>query len=270
MEGIHVMDEYLKKVRDDWDWDADHWYLRYRTDEVIDRLAADPASAFHPAVLAMIRERVGDLRGKDVLVPSGGDNHAVYALHLMGARVTSADLSPRQIELSEAIAKKRGWDIRFAVSNTMELEGIADAAYDFVYTSNGVHVWINDLAAMYRSVERVLRSGGGYVMYNVHPFQRPFDDDMDKLLRGIVQVRKPYGVSREHFHWRVQDLLNAMADAGLRIRQLRELNGVDGSFWFRQEDDEQPDPETMDKSRDWRVNPLAALPEWLAVYATKE
>jgi len=58
----------------------------------------------------------------------------------------------------------------------MTLEGIADSEYDLVYTSNGVHVWINDLKVMYQSFYRVLREAGYYIYFETHPFIRPFDD----------------------------------------------------------------------------------------------
>lgn len=70
----------------------------------------------------------------------------------------------------------------------MKLAKLEAEAYDFVYTSNGVHVWINDLAGMYRSIHRVMKSGAMYIMYELHPFHRPFDGkNLDQLT-----VVKPY------------------------------------------------------------------------------
>src|SRR5690606_36066970 len=108
-----------------------------------------PESAFHKTTFAMIRKAFPSLEGKRICVPSSGDNHAVFAFHLMGAKVTSCDISQRQLDNSAAIAREHGWDIEFICDNTMELGKVRNGEYDFVYTSNGVHVWISDLAAMY-------------------------------------------------------------------------------------------------------------------------
>ena len=58
---------------------------------------ANPAWAFPRPVYDMISEKFPNLQGKRVLVPSSGGNEAVYGFHLLGAKVTSADISERQI-----------------------------------------------------------------------------------------------------------------------------------------------------------------------------
>ncbi|WP_028551508.1 class I SAM-dependent methyltransferase [Paenibacillus sp. UNC451MF] len=120
----------------------------YRTEEAIAKIITRPESAFHPTTYLMIQEAFPDLHGKRICVPSSGDNHAVFAFHLMGAKVTSCDISERQLENSANIAHKHGWDIEFICDDTMKLDKIDSGKYDFVYTSNGVHVWINNLNAI--------------------------------------------------------------------------------------------------------------------------
>jgi len=66
------------------------------------------------------------------------DNHAVFAFHL-GAKVTSCDISEKQIENAFDIANKHGWDIEFICDDTTKLTKVNSNEYDFVYTSNGVH-----------------------------------------------------------------------------------------------------------------------------------
>lgn len=120
-----------------------------------------------------------------MLVPFSGDNATVFAFRLLGAAVTSADISERQLENAGRIAADHGWDIRFVCDDSMSLTKIEDSAYDLVYTSNGVHVWIPDLLSMYRSFHRVLKKDGQHIMYEVHPVIRPFgDDEVPKLIIG--------------------------------------------------------------------------------------
>jgi ubiquinone/menaquinone biosynthesis C-methylase UbiE len=168
----------------------------------------------------MLSKIIPDYKGKKIFVPSSGDNHAVFAFALLGATVTSSDISPRQIENAEAIAKKYNWDIRFICDDTVNLSSIEDNMYDLVFTSNGVHVWIDDLMKMYKNINRVLKNNGKYLMYEIHPFDRPFSYD-DVSNNTSLKIVKPYDDIGPHdlnYHWRVQDFLNAIINSGLNIR----------------------------------------------------
>lgn len=65
-----------------------------------------------------------DLKSKKILLPSSGDNHAAFAFALLGAKVTSADISERQLENATVIAEKLNLHIDFVCDNTMELSHI--------------------------------------------------------------------------------------------------------------------------------------------------
>src|SRR4051812_49027698 len=104
------MDNIIKESWDDW---SGTWYKKYRTDEVILKIIKNPESVFHPTVYSMIKKAFPSLKGKRICVPSSGDNHAVFAFHLMGAQVTSTDISEKQLENGSIIAQKHGWDIEF-------------------------------------------------------------------------------------------------------------------------------------------------------------
>nr|WP_245585934.1 class I SAM-dependent methyltransferase [Paenibacillus pinihumi] len=97
----------------------------------------------------------------------------------------------------------------------MQLGQIQSDAYDLVYTSNGVHVWINDLNAMYQNISRVLKTGGRYIMFDIHPFMRPLSSNTEQLI-----AVKPYDATGPFgepptYKWRIQDLTNALALSGL-------------------------------------------------------
>ncbi|MDF2725785.1 MAG: Methyltransferase type 11 [Paenibacillus sp.] len=258
------------QVKDAWNKWSDTDFAKYRSDERIAKLSARPESAFHPTTLSMIHNVFPTLHGKRICVPSSGDNHAVFAFHLMGADVTSVDLSERQLEHAAAIARKHGWDISFVCDDTMGLKYIQSDEYDFVYTSNGVHVWIDDLTAMYRNIERILKSSGAYMMFEVHPFTRPFADDTKKLT-----IKKPYDAigpfgAVPTYAWRMQDMLNAIVLSGLRIKQVEEMYAEYNTYWYEVSGDRESMPkEEIDRLYQWEHNPLAALPQWLSIYASK-
>jgi SAM-dependent methyltransferase len=265
------MTKAKQEIIDMWNKTSDSdWYNSYRTDEAINAIRQNPSSAFPPTTFSMLKEFLGDFKDKKVLVPSSGDNHAVFAFCLLGAQVTSADISERQIENAQAIADKQNWHIRFLVDDTMTLEAVDDV-YDLVYTSNGVFVWIDDLPSMFTNVRRVLKDGGLYLFYDIHPFTRPFSDSDPAELTKLM-IKKPYsqtdvGINN---HWRIQDLLNALITSGLSIEHIEEMYPEFGTYWFESSGGRNglSDVE-LKKLYDWKSNPLAALPAWLSVCSRK-
>lgn len=260
----------VKKIWDEW---SETWYPQYRTDQVIAKIINNPESAFHKTTYGMLRKVLPDLQGKRICVPSSGDNHAVFAFHLMGASVTSVDISERQLEHSAVIANKHGWDIEFICDDTMELSQIKSREYDLVYTSNGVHVWIHDLESMYQNIYRILRDNGAYLMYEIHPFNRLFGKDTDK-----ITVVKPYHATGPvimenvpRYAWRMQDIMNAIIKSGLCINHLEEMYAEDGSFWIDDSVEREAilSNDELNQFCDWKLNPSAALPQWLSIEARK-
>lgn len=259
-------------IKDKWNGWSNTWYQKKRTDEVITKIITSPESAFHRMTYSMIQETVPDFNGKRVLVPSSGDNHAVFAFHLMGAKVTSCDISEKQLENAYVIANNHGWDIEFICDDTMKLTKVNSNEYDFVYTSNGVHVWINDLASMYNNIERVLKRNGKYMMFDIHPFMRPFGIKAGE----IITIEKPYDVTGPFgevptFKWRMQDIMNAIVFSNLDIRRIEEMYAEDGSFWVDDSSDEGKlmSEQELENYCDWHKNPLAAIPQWLSIEAIK-
>ncbi len=266
------MKKTKQEIIDMWDKTSDSaWYNSYRTEEAINAIIQNPASAFHPTTFSMIKGFLGDFKGKRILIPSSGDNHAAFAFYLLGAQVTSTDISQRQIENAKDIADKQKWHIEFSVDNTMTLETVGDGVFNFVYTSNGVFVWIDDLSSMFKNIFRVLISGGGYIFYDIHPFTRPFADG-DPAEESIIHVHKPYdhtdlGINK---HWRIQDLLNSIIISGLTIEHVEEMYPEFGTYWFESSGGRKGlSDEELKKLYDWKTNPLAALPAWLSVCAKK-
>lgn len=209
-------------------------------------------------------------------MPSSGDNHAVFAFAMLGAQVTSCDIAENQLLNAERIARKYGWadSIEFRCEDTMKLSGIADSAYDFVYTSNGVHVWIDDLPGMYRNIHRILKSGGLYIMYEIHPLQRPFNDDLS--IKKPYDATGPFDSSEEvNYHWRIMDIMNAILDAGLSVNHVEEMfaeRDYEWPFWISCVDilhGVTATRDEVDRMHDWHNNAMAALPNWLCVAAKK-
>ena len=260
------MEDWEKEVKEHWNQVSDSdWYKSLRTDEKLNVLKNDPRTAFHPEMIALLEKHINGFAGKNILLPSSGDNHAAFAFALMGAQVTSLDISERQLENARAISDKWGLDIEYICDNTMFLSMIKDASFDLVYTSNGTLTWIGDLNEMYRNISRVLKTGGYSALFDLHPFNRPFTGEAWKA----PVVKKSYYDVFPDLHWRVQDIINSNIQAGLNIKEMAELPATDASFWYTYDELKTISQENIRNINDWKFNPMAAIPAWIAVIAQK-
>lgn len=260
------MEKWEIEVKEHWNKISDsEWYQSLRTDDRLSELYNNPETAFHPEMLSLMKKYIGNFTGKRILLPSSGDNHAAFAFALMGAKVTSADISERQLENAKSISDSWGLNIEYVCDNTMYLSKIDAAAYDLVYTSNGTLTWIGDLNEMYRNISRVLRDGGYSAMYDMHPFTRPFTMEAWKE----PTVRKSYHDVFPDLHWKVQDIINSNVSAGLNIIEMAEMSALDASFWYTYDELKSLKSEEHATINDWKCNPMAAIPAWIGIVSQK-
>jgi len=260
-----------KTIKERFDDRSDIYYSDIQTG--LEIITKNAGNAFPAVVWDMIRQSFPDLRGKKVIVASSGDNIAAFAFHLMGAKVTSCDLSDSQLNNAKKIADTNGWDIEFIQQDSMKLDKITDDTYDLLYTSNGVHVWIHDLLGMYRNFHRVLKMGGRYIMGEIHPFNRPFHRNFDATKLAVC---KPYSDIGPHpdegvftYDWRIQDFINNISDAGFRITRMEEFTPGTECWDTGFYDNANEAIADNHRKYDWRINEWAALPGWFGLSAVK-
>jgi SAM-dependent methyltransferase len=256
--------------RDYWDAQAENWRRLRDQDQLWRECPSRPGLAFEGGALERI-QALGDLRGRPAAVVGSGDNYTAFALAGMGARVTSIDISAHQLQVAAERAALLGLEITFVQADAADLRKIPSASFDLVCSTNGFFVWIADPGAVFAEISRVLRPGGVYVSYDIHPFQRPWKNQTAPL-----EMEKPYdhtgpfleeenGIQAYEFNWRLSDLLNPMLASGLALRSLVESPPKDPRFWLG------PSylPSADAGLADWRANPRAGLPVWLTIEAVK-
>ena len=248
-----------------WNEIAAWWERLEEEGGLWERCPSEPELAFAGGALGLVRDLVGNVRGKDVCVVGSGDNLVGLAFAGMGGNVTSVDISDRRIALAAKRARRLGLQISFVQADAADMSLIAREEFDLVFTSNGFFVWIADPQAVFSEIHRVLRPGGHYVFHDVHPFQRPWKDQVTP-----IEAAKPYWESGPfteeeegsfESHWTLADILNPLAASGFTLRRILESPAEDLRFW----QDYSYLPGTDDSLLDWRKNPRAALPAWLAV-----
>ena len=260
-----TMKEMHESNRRHWDEAAERWESLRDEDGLWQLCPQEPELAFVGGAFGLIEEVAGSARGKDVCIIGSGDNYAAFALSGLGANVTSIDISSRQLEVAAKRANQLNLSITFVQADAARLESIGDSKFDLVCSSNGFFVWIADLRAVFDETYRVLRPGGHYVFCDVHPFQRPLEDQTLPLkVWKSYWDTGPFEDERSNtfeFHWTLSDVLNSAIASGFVLRRMLEHPAQDSRFW----QGGSYLPGTQETLSDWTNNPLAALPVWLSV-----
>jgi ubiquinone/menaquinone biosynthesis C-methylase UbiE len=187
-------------------------------------------------------------------VLGSGDNQVVFALVGLGAKVTSVDISEKQIEVARKRAAALGLQVDFVRADVVDLTILDDMSFDIVYTGGHVAVWVSDLRRYYREAARILRPNGLLIVSEYHPFRRVWRDNPKSLELGFnyfdrgphrfesaPDVLHPNSGKLEQFefHWTIADYITAILASGCRLVHAAEFG---------------------DSCEDWEGAPMTGLP----------
>lgn len=259
MKNNNINNEAIRNAWNQWASGSDPNYQ-----QLVSKVIENPRKAFPSKVWDSLCRHFPSFDGINVCVPSSGDNLAAFTFYLLGAKVTSCDISCKQIEKAKKVAQANNWSIDFKVLDSMNLSSLEADSFDLVYTSNGVFVWISDLSAMFGGFHRILKANGSYISFETHPFNRPFDDS-DNRLKVVKRYDDIYVAGNlANYHWRVQDLVNSLVQSGFKLEHMDELlaekDTIGASWWSFPE---------WDSKADILQNPYAALPQWISFCCRK-
>lgn len=154
----------------------------------------------------LVKGKLTDVRGKDVLclAGSGGQQTAVFAL--AGANVTVLDLSDAQLARDEEVAAHHNITIQIEHGDMRDLSRFANDSFDIVWQPYSIN-FVPDATIVIEQVSRILRPNG---LYNLE-FGNPFwtMEESDWVEGKGYPVRQPYVNGQPHQYvepeWDVQD-----------------------------------------------------------------
>lgn len=200
-------------------------------------------------------EALGDVKGKSLLHLMCQFGLDTLSWARRGATVTGVDISERSVEVANEIREKTGLDAEFIRSDVLDLVGVIDRKFDFVYQSYGTHCWISDVFRWAEVVAHYLKPGGTFFLIDEHPanvlFLFPdhqydyFSKEPERTIDGTDYCETETVVKGERVEWQhpVSEIVNALIAAGLTIERMDEYNfgyykfaanwyTTDGDFWF--------------------------------------
>jgi SAM-dependent methyltransferase len=216
-----------------WDGLAETHYKNYHIDKLI---------AGTPLINELIREEVGDVKGKSlvhVLCHIGTDT---LSWALLGAKVTGIDISPESLKYARKIAKSMGVDATFIEADIMEVKDKVKEKYDIAFSSTGVLCWLPDIQLYAHTIRHLLHNGGFFYIFDGHPFRSVLLDEAGSPSVNTIQgdyFRKEVWrydnmgdytdpelkipVESFEWHWTLGEIIAAFCDAGMRIEFLHEF-----------------------------------------------
>jgi SAM-dependent methyltransferase len=157
-----------------------------------------------------VRERLRDLKGKHVLHLPCGAGEVSAELIALGALVTGVDPSNEAL----AAARERAPDAAFFQAELHELPlQLRRGRFNLVYAGESTLAAVSELAPFASAIASALRKNGELILYDWHP---------------VAACVEPVGLRwRESYFaeglWRLGQVVVAVAETGLLLRELEEL-----------------------------------------------
>lgn len=169
---------------------------------------------------------IGPVAGKRVLEVGCGGAQASIAFAERGAVVTAVDFAASEIEFAGELAREHRVSVEFHQRDMTDLSPVADASQDVVFSAYAFN-YVDDLAACFREVCRVLKSGGLFVWSGAHPFGHAVDPDTLRLNRSYFETGKTVlgeetGCAFASVHRTVSDYFNLLVETGFVVERMVE------------------------------------------------
>jgi predicted TPR repeat methyltransferase len=164
----------------------------------------------------LIPEQIFDLlpeiEGKHVLHLQCATGEGTAQLVERSALVTAVDVSAEEIE----IARERAPDVAYYHADVHELPlELHRARFDLVFTGGDVLESIRDLDQWLAGIVSALKPGGTLLLYDSHPVSERVDP--------LGHWRENYFEQSDERAWRLEEVVNAVIAAGLRVTRLAEF-----------------------------------------------
>lgn len=196
----------------------------------------------------------GDIAGQRLLHLQCNCGQDTLSFAQRGAIVTGVDISDAAIATARQLAMDSGIPGEFIRTDIYDWLAEATARgerFDIVFSSYGVITWLSDLTTWARGIAAVLRPGGRFVLIEFHPgltmlgedwtptygamggLSERYNDGIGDYVGFMGEALAPSGFETGveafenpepvvEFSWSVGEVVSALLDAGLTLRQLRE------------------------------------------------
>ncbi|MDW0117100.1 class I SAM-dependent methyltransferase [Sporosarcina thermotolerans] len=194
-------------------------------------------------------DEVGDVNGKRVLNLLGSNGNKAVCFALLGADVTVVDISEDNKRYAVELAEAAGVSINYIVKDVLDIKTGELSAFDIIILEMGVLHYFIDLAPLFQMVSNHLKEGGLFIVRDYHPFvskvlryvdgELKLDGDyfseecngVDVAYSTLLPEDKRENLTKNVIRrWTISEVINALINAGLTIRKMKEDKGIHWAF----------------------------------------
>lgn len=181
---------------------------------------------------------LGPIQGKSILHLQCHFGMDSISLARMGAQVVGVDFAETAIQKAEELASKEECDVRFVLSDVLELDKHLDEKFDIVFTSYGTIGWLENLGPWSKIVKHFLKPNGRFVFVEFHPVVWMFSDQFDSIQfsyfnrEPIIEQENGTYADREadiqtttvSWNHNIAEVLQALMSEGLIVNDFQEYD----------------------------------------------
>ena len=166
-------EDYIQANRAMWNETAEVHAEEYVKD-LLRRVAAPDFTTFD-AVERAIFEKIG-LEGKAVAQLSCNNGRELISCKKAGAgRCVGFDISDAFVAQARQLTEAGGVEVSFVQSDVYDIPAEYAGTFDIVYVTIGALGWLPDLKTYFEIVAGLLKEGGHFFLYEMHPILNMFD-----------------------------------------------------------------------------------------------
>jgi SAM-dependent methyltransferase len=207
----------IEANRQAWNASAPH----HETSERYRRLLEGFAKPGFTALDAVLTERLQalDIAGKDVAQLCCNNGCEILSVKNLGAaRAVGFDQAGAFLKHGEAFRAAGKIDCDLVETSVYEIDASYNGTFDVVFLTIGVFGWMPDLPGFIAVVERLLRPGGAFLVFEQHP---------------IMNMMEPWGHPNEparlvHSYFKPEPFI----EEGPIIYDGRSAPGDEKHYWF--------------------------------------
>lgn len=126
------------------------------------------------------------LKGLKILCLASGGGQQGPVLAAAGADVTVTDISKKQLEQDEKVAKRDGLTLKTVQGDMSDLSNFDDENFDIVVNPVS-NLFVKDVHPVWNEISRVLKNKGILIAGFTNPLLWIFDDNQER--KGILDVK---------------------------------------------------------------------------------
>lgn len=181
---------YIQANKAMWNQTADV-YRQEKFDQLLAQMKQPDFSTFDEVE----REVFGLIGLKDKAVAQLGCNNGreLISVKKAGAgHCVGFDLSENLIEQAKELAAASHQEVDFVCASIYDIDDTYSNSFDVIYITIGMLGWLPDLPQCFQMIDRLLRPGGHFFLYDMHPIITAFHPEKNIELDFSYFSKEPH------------------------------------------------------------------------------